>query len=210
MSSHPCRFCRAPVEPDADFCTRCGGTLPHPAAVGALPDPSPPAEAEAGAEALALYPMSELKLVVMSICTLGVYEVWWFYRNWKLRRDHRGRDVWPVARGLFCPIFAFSLFEDVREEAGRAGVAVAWSSGLRAVTFFVLNALGRLPDPYWLVTLAAFIPLLDVQATINAVNARRGQPARVDSTFTGWNRAGIVLGGLFLLLAALGTFFPPE
>lgn len=211
MSAQPCRFCRAPVEPDAEFCSRCGGSLPHPASVGAHPEP----EGSAGLqgprpEVLALHPMSEAKLLVMSLCTLGLYEIWWFYRNWRLLRDHRGRDVWAPARGLFAPLFAFSLFEEVRGEAARAGVAAGWSSGLRALAFFVINMAWRLPDPYGLISLAAFIPLLDVQGTINAANARLGDPVPVDRTFTRWNRVGIAVGGLVLVLSVIGTFMPVE
>jgi hypothetical protein len=28
------------------------------------------------------FPVSRLKLAVMSTCTLGIYELYWFYKNW--------------------------------------------------------------------------------------------------------------------------------
>ena len=30
------------------------------------------------------FPVSTLKLILMSIVTFGSYEIYWFYKNWKL------------------------------------------------------------------------------------------------------------------------------
>lgn len=162
----------------------------------------------AGADAVALHPMSLGKLVVMSLCTLGLYEIYWFYRNWYLQKAFRQEDVSPFWRAFFAPLFGFALFRNVRNEAERNRLRVGWSAGGMGLLFLVLSALYRLPDPYWLVCLLTFVPVLPVQRTINELNAASPRPARVNAEYSALNLVGIVVGGLFLLLAVVGTSFP--
>lgn len=48
-----------------------------------------------------LFPVSPLKLVVMSTVTLGIYEIYWFYKNWKLVKQQTDRDIMPFWRAFF-------------------------------------------------------------------------------------------------------------
>ena len=44
---------------------------------------------------LPLFPVATHKFIVLSICTLGIYELYWCYQNWKrikaASRPHQGR-----------------------------------------------------------------------------------------------------------------------
>jgi hypothetical protein len=152
--------------------------------------------------------MSGTKLLVMSLCTFGLYHIYWFYRNWKLRNDLRRRGVTAPLRAIFAPIFAYSLFEDVDVEVRRWGVSPGWNAAALAIAYFLLNLVTRLSDPLWLIGLLSFLPLLPVQRTINEANARSTHPAPVNAAYSGLNIAGIVLGGILLLLAIVGTLLP--
>ena len=37
------------------------------------------------------------KFVAMSICTFGIYELYWFYQTWKTMRDATGEKLSPFA-----------------------------------------------------------------------------------------------------------------
>ena len=52
------------------------------------------------------FPVSTLKLVIMSFCTLGVYEIYWFWMNWCSIKRHGERNIMPIWRSLFAPLSA--------------------------------------------------------------------------------------------------------
>ena len=196
-----CGLLDAPL--DSGLCARCGQ---DPQAAPALA----PVRAEGGPAVLALYPLSPLKLIVMSVCTLGLYTLFWFYRNWRLRRELRGREVWPFWRSFFSPLFAYALFQEVRDEAGAHGVEAGWSAGWLALLYFALGVTSRLPDPYWLAALLTFVPLVDVQRTINQANARIPAPLAVDRGFSALNLLGVAVGMAMISLIIAGLMLPPE
>ena len=39
------------------------------------------------------YPVSTTKLVVLSILTGGLYEIYWFYKNWKWIKQRDGSSI---------------------------------------------------------------------------------------------------------------------
>ncbi|HET7462739.1 MAG TPA: hypothetical protein VFJ82_15905 [Longimicrobium sp.] len=152
------------------------------------------------------HPLAIHKLVVMSLCTLGLYEVYWFYRNWRRVRERTGESMMPFWRSLFAPLWAYTLFEDVDDEALRRQIQSGWSSVMLAVAFFLMSATWRLPEPFSLISLFSFLPLIPVQNTINQMAARRGvQP---NAQFGVWHIAVMLLGALFLVLAAIGSLLP--
>jgi hypothetical protein len=200
-----CPACTAPVPGAALECAYCGSDLQAPVAY--FP-PAAELDEVPGPPDIALHPMSETKLLVMSLVTFGVYQVYWFYRNWKLRNELRGRDVMAPLRAIFSGIFAYSLFEDVGEEARRVGVSPGWSPVLLGIVYFLMGIATRLPDPLWLLSFLSLIPLYLVQRTINDANARSPRPAPLNDRYSTLNRVGIGLGIICLLLVLLGLFFP--
>jgi hypothetical protein len=160
-----------------------------------------------------LFPVSTHKFIVLSICTLGLYQLYWCYQQWKRISEARNEALSPFWRAFFAPLFGFSLFERIRVEARMAGVDVAWQPMLLGTMYLVLSVLSRLPDPWWLLTFASLLPLILVQRTSHRVNARQATITTEPSNegYSKVNIATIVVGGLFLVLALLGTFLPdPE
>ena len=228
MALISCPDCGAPVSDAAPACIHCGRPMaarpeqpaaqppawglrgaaveaPYPPVPVEVPGPAIPEVASAVGE---LHAMSVHKLVLMSVCTFGVYEIFWFYRNWSRVRE-RGRSVSPFWRSFFAPIWGYSFFEEVEDQALAARMgSVGWSPLALGLLFFLLSALWRLPDPWWLVTYLSVLTLVPVQGTINELAARRG--VRPDSSFEGKHIAVIVVGGILLLLVLVGLFLPPE
>jgi hypothetical protein len=50
------------------------------------------------------FPVSITKLVVMSLFTCGLYQILWFYKNWRLIKNREHSDIMPVWRSIF-PVF---------------------------------------------------------------------------------------------------------
>lgn len=150
------------------------------------------------------------KLVVMSTVTLGVYQVFWFYKHWRQVRDVHGEDIWPVPRAIFSVFFCFSLFRRLEDEAALRGQTDAPSPALHAVAFFLLTLASRLPDPWWLITFASILPLVPFQRAASAIALHAAPGTDPNTSFSGLNWVGIVVGGLFLLLALAGTMVPEK
>jgi hypothetical protein len=116
----------------------------------------------------------------------------------------------PWARALFAPLWSFALFGELEREA----VAAAERSGvlpvLHGTAYLVLSALWRLPDPYWLVTLLAFLPLLPANSLARRLNARLAPEAEASVPWSVANTVTLAIGGVILALAVIGTFMPEE
>ena len=85
----------------------------------------------------------------------------------------------------------------------------SWSGSALALAYFLLHMTWRLPEPYWLISVIGFLPLLVVQRSINALNAAVAPDAPRNDSYSGLNILMIVVGGLFLLLVIWGTLLPP-
>jgi hypothetical protein len=154
------------------------------------------------------FPVSTFKLVVMSVCTLGLYEVYWFYMNWRIVRQRDRSSIWPVPRAIFGVFFCFSLFDRIRREGVARSVGDAPAMGPLAACWIVLTMLWKLPDPYSMVSLFAVVALIPVQRHANLINAKASPGLAENRRFSALNWVGIVLGGLLLLAAIVGMSMP--
>jgi len=150
------------------------------------------------------FPLAPRKLVVMSICTLGLYEIYWFYRNWKFLKKEKGLNISPFWRAWFLVLFCYSLFKNVKNYANEKGVQATFSPGGLATAFIIVTFTSRLPAPIWLISIFTFIPLLTVQATINELNKDQLEKV-INRNFSGWNIFGIVVGVILWALIILGA-----
>lgn len=98
------------------------------------------------------FPVSSLKLVVMSLCTFGIYEIYWFYKNWCIIQERERLDIIPFGRAFFAYFFCYSLFKKTQVTAETRQTQTSIDPGPLAAGWIVLTFLWKLPDPYWLIT----------------------------------------------------------
>lgn len=149
------------------------------------------------------YPTTALKIVVLNLATLGLYQLYWFYMNWKLHRQRTGEVVQPFLRTCFAILFCFGLFRRIdatSREFGGAGFSV----GLLAAGWIIPSLTWRLPDPWWLMGMLAMLALLPVQRCINALNVAQAPAHDRNEKFTRWNWAAALVGLPFLGLSLVG------
>ncbi|HEV8234153.1 MAG TPA: hypothetical protein VGP84_06120 [Gemmatimonadaceae bacterium] len=149
------------------------------------------------------FAVSTRKFVVMSIVTLGLYDVYWVWRQWRRFVEH-GQVLSPFWRTFFLVFTNYSLFARVRSRAREEGIEVSWSPALMATLYLVLNVTWRLPDPWVLVSLLVFVPLIPIQETIERINARHVAELP-NRGFSGADAVAIVIGGLVLILVLIGV-----
>lgn len=148
------------------------------------------------------------KLAVMSLVTLGFYQLYWAYKQWDAIRRREQESLSPFWRAFFSVLWGFSLFPRIRHLGDVHGVPATWSGSALAVVYLLLSITWRLPGAFWLISTMSFLPLLLVQDSINDLNAAVAPDAPRNDSYSGLNVVGIILGGCFLLLAVLGTLIP--
>jgi len=153
------------------------------------------------------FPVGKVKLAVMSLVTFGLYEIYWFYKNWQCVQ-RLGENVIAPVRAIFYPLTSYWFFKHVNEELEKAQIGRTLGAGGLAAAVLLLGLLWRLPDPWWAVSFFSFAPLLPVQDAVNELNRKVAPDSDRNARLSGWNIAGIVIGGLFLILTIIGLFLP--
>lgn len=159
---------------------------------------------------------SPLKMALLSVTTFGLYQMSWFYRHWK-RRKEQGEDVNPLLRTIFAVWFVYSLCQSVNRELERrsgpgpsfSGMAhEALNAGGIAFGFFALNMLWRLSPPLSMLGALSFLPLVIVQRRINQLHAEMGLDPGEGSSFSLGTYLALAAGCVLWLLIGLASFAP--
>lgn len=154
------------------------------------------------------YTATATKFTVLSLCSFGLYGIYWFYRNWSLHRRNTGADVIPGLRAFFAPLFAYSMFNIIQDAAKEHEVEESLSPAALAIAYFGLSMTWKLPGALSLISDFTFLPLLAANNVARAVNAKAAPSVPENSAFSGWAIAVTVFGGLLLLAATIGTLMP--
>lgn len=166
------------------------------------------------------YVVSKRKLIFLFLGTMGLYSIYWFYKNWDQYRDNipyasEGGAIWPVPRAIFSIFFIHSLFRKIKDSAIDQPQVAQWSTNPHAWAMIVLilvsNALDRLsargigsPETD-LLSLVILIPLLSTFTKAQAlINISCGDAdGKANDRLTKANWAWLVFG----LIVWVGTIF---
>ena len=154
------------------------------------------------------FAVSPLKLVLMSTVTFGIYEIYWFYKNWQFIKQRTRSDIMPFWRALFGVIFCYSCFREVKDVAAARGILSPWSPGWLAAGWIIFTLAWRLPASFWLVCWLTPLWLVPVQNVINRLNAIVAPGHNPNTRFSGWNIAATVVGGIYILFMIVSCFLP--
>jgi len=159
------------------------------------------------------FAVSKRKLAIMVIGTLGLYGVYWSYRQWKAYTHNTGGTQWAWARAFFYRLFACNLFEKLDGELRKTGTSINWSpqwSGCTLIMVEVLSLLSMLLNPLhalllsillWVITAAMFVRALPVANTL--ANDPQGKS---NDELTGTNVAWLMFGAVWWILAIWGAW----
>jgi hypothetical protein len=154
------------------------------------------------------FAVSLAKLILLSICTFGVYEIYWFYRQWKQIAERDREAISPLARGIFTIFFCYPCFARIRDYRAETGTGSPLAAAPLAIGWIGTTLLWRLPDPYGWLSMLALVFLIPVQLEVNKLNAMAAPGHDRNARFSAWNWVAVVVGGLLFLLAVGGTFLP--
>ncbi|MFH1389762.1 MAG: hypothetical protein ABIH56_03455, partial [Candidatus Margulisiibacteriota bacterium] len=110
------------------------------------------------------------QLILLTLFTLGFYQIYWFYRNWKQLKEQNNLIISPGWRtaGLFVPILGLLLIYDqfkmIKEAATKAKIKKIFSPGWMTFLFVVLSYSSQAT---WIFPLGCIV-LVFIQLTLNA------------------------------------------
>lgn len=155
---------------------------------------------------LPYFPVSLRKLIVLWICSFGLYELYWQFCHWLYIRDYEKSRISPGARAVFGFIFLYPLLRRIRRSVDSRGSRGTFHPGLLFMGWFIFTLAGVLPRPLFLLAFASVLFLLPAQKAANALNVQADPDHDPNDTFTMWNKIFIVVGGLAVVLAIVGSF----
>ncbi len=151
------------------------------------------------------YIISTPKFILLCLLTMGLYQIWWFYKAWNFYKQKEKSDIMPAARAIFSIIFLIPLMDRNIEFASHKGYQKSYTSVALFLGFLVLNALSRLPDPYWLLSLLGIACIVPTFNAFNyALQNSEDVNVIVQESFNGRQITLIVLGSILWALALLG------
>ena len=148
------------------------------------------------------FDVSPGKLVVMSVCTLGAYQWFWFYMNWCVVRRRERSEIAPAARTMLMVFFLYPLLRRVRDESAKAGLRRLPAVALTALYVLLsmgpaVSRIGMLPS------ILSVLALLPVQRRVRDLHAGCVPPPPPNSRLGALNWVAVVFGVLFWLMAGL-------
>lgn len=164
------------------------------------------------------YVVAPRKFYLLSVLTLNLYLVYWFYRSWRLVKQRTGNSMLPPLRGLFYIFFTHSLFTEIDQRIKSLGKSFVWNPGSLATVVVLLaimsNVLDRLSaqnigsplTDFAGIAIVPIIPAFLLKAQ-EAINTACGDPAGAgNGQFTLANWIWMIFGGLIWALVLFGLY----
>ena len=147
---------------------------------------------------------------MLSTCTFGLYEFYWFWRNWNRIRVSGEPDITPSLRTFFLLLYCYPCFIRIKLTGIKHGVIPTPPIGILAIFYLLMGFSWKLPEPLWLVSFLRVAFLLPIQSSVNRINAVVLPGHDPNSRFGVWNWMAVVAGGLLFILAVIGSFLPKQ
>ncbi len=144
------------------------------------------------------------KLALLSVCTLGYYDFYWFYRNWVLYKKRSSRWIMPVMRATFYPLWAYNMFRKIEEKATECSIKFQWQSGLLALAYLAIFVFLFARTPFNQISTFTFVPLLIVNRTAAAINSAAIPEYRENDRLSPLNCVAVLMGGAYVAYSLYG------
>jgi hypothetical protein len=157
------------------------------------------------------FSVSPFKFGVMATCTLGLYELYWFYKNWKLVKVREGSEIIPLVRGIFSLIFCFALISKIRDRGALNDLKLTFGPEsskiefdrpvwLICVPWIATSLMLHSSRPIWVISMFAWIYLLPAVRLANTISGLASSDLDKNSSFSAWNWLAILVGGACVVI----------
>lgn len=185
-------------------------------AISEVYNPEPPVKQD-----VEYFYLEPKQLVILSIVTLGFYDLYWFYRNWQAVAKGEQVKLSPAARALFAIFYCYSLFKKVLESAKKHGYVEVYSAKILAGGYILILIASSIISSFseaegisdlnylyislfWLVFAnLTVLPLYFVQKAINYNNSKLNPNYQNTPRFGGGEIFFIIVGIILFCLSIL-------
>ncbi|MDP8260447.1 MAG: hypothetical protein P9L96_05575 [Candidatus Gygaella obscura] len=146
------------------------------------------------------------KFIFLSVISLGLYEIYWMYKNWQFIKEKRKLKIIPMARAIFSLFFIYSFFKNIFLITAEKGYEEKYSPILLSACFIMLNLLANKDNLMWFMAIFSFVPLV---VALNAVNFywQKTQPKkRIRTNFSKEELLMLYFGLLLILMSVISMF----
>ncbi len=158
-------------------------------------------------DAKKIFKLSINKFIILSIVTLGFYDIWWIYKSWRFFQDLEKSDIMPAMRTIFGIFFIIPLFDKINKLAQKHGYEHSYASTALFIGYLVVSLLSYLPKPFYLLTLFSFLFIIPPMKALNfAMDHCEGFTATEQQSFNGRQIFLLIIGGVCWGLILFGLF----
>jgi len=210
-----CTQCGSPISKGDKFCGNCGAKIFNEEQTEKMEDAdlivkemNEEISTDTNSNNIEYFSVSLNKLAIMSVTTFGLYELYWFYKNWRAVKEQSGEKISPFWRAFFAPFFCYGLFKRVLISAQKQGYTEQYSPIWLTVIYIgtKIMASPELPDLFWFISFLSFVPLLTVQQAISFNNFEiNTEQKKYDSFNT--SEIVLIMLGITIWLVMISAFF---
>ncbi len=153
------------------------------------------------------FPVSLVKLAVMSFCTLGLYQLYWFSRNWDIIKDRDHSAIKPSWRAILSFFYCYPLLKNIQATAATQEIWRTLSPLPLTAAWIATSILSMFPDYYGISTALLIALILHIQRAINDINIAHNPRHNPNVNFSRKNIAIIIIGGITNTLIITSIFF---
>lgn len=160
-----------------------------------------------------LYYVPVWKFALLNLATLGVFSVYWGYRQWKFLRDSgKNSQAVPWLAGLFLPFTLYSLLKSFTQLDGEEELTTKKKMvfGAAVVAYIMLNSVGTLEGIFFLISLFSFVVLFYPLKIVNGYFLKLDKNVANIPKIPWWKWLLIVLGLIFALIVLFFNFVSEE
>lgn len=163
----------------------------------------------------AFYSTGPFKFVLLSIGTFGLFQLYWFYRNWQAVKRRDASDIRPFWRAFFAPLWTFSLGAWLNDAARAQRIETLDLPAIPlGVLYLVLSAAGALPSlpaPYFVLTFVlAVFAILPFDFAVRRYVGGGVLSAASHPRLAIWQMVGSLIGAALLGLSAFEDASAPD
>lgn len=152
--------------------------------------------------------------VLFSVLTFGLYDIYWYYKNWKHLKVVKNLTISPGWRtaGLFVPIWGIYLIYRFHSDYQNLVIENDIDRNINPIVIVIVviisSLLVKLPGPYSLLAFINVIALAQVQSVLNRIWLKIQPEYQIRTKLRGSHIIMIVIGSLLWGLVILGMLIP--
>ncbi|RZJ79150.1 MAG: hypothetical protein EOO47_11655 [Flavobacterium sp.] len=157
------------------------------------------------------YLISTNKFISLSILTMGLYTIWWAYKEWRFFQQKENRDLAPALRAIFGIVFLMQLFIRILNYTKKNGYQQKYAPTALFIFYLLSNFIGFLPDPF---SFLVYLNVLFLVPPFEAINFAKRNATNViiieQDQFNTKQIVLLVIGLLLWMFTILLYLFPNQ